>query len=356
MGLLYSKMKIFYFKDKLDTLPRSIDKIAPPIQIRIKPTNVCSHNCWYCAYRTDNLQLGKDMRQADYIPREKILELMADIIEMGVKSVTFSGGGDPFLYPYLLEAVKKLSQSQVKFAVLTHGAKLKGDIAEVFAHRATWVRISIDGWDEESYSFYRKVPEGEFTRVMENMKNFKKLGGSCYLGVVLIVDKHNSGHIYDFIGRLKDLGINSVKASPCIVGNSAEENNRYHQPIFDAVKEEISKSKKDFADAGFEIFDNYHTLNEKFRKDYKWCPYLQIVPVIGADLNVYSCHDKAYNLDDGLLGSIKNQSFKEFWFSDKSKFFKIDPSLHCAHQCVVNFNNKLILDYLETDARHLEFV
>jgi len=27
--------------------------------------------------------------------------------------------------------------------------------------------------------------------------------------------------------------------------------------------------------------------------------------------------DKASNLDDGLIGSIKLQRFKDFWFSDK---------------------------------------
>ena len=76
MGLLYTKMKAFHFKDKIDSLPDSIDKIMPPIQIRIKPTNVCAHNCWYCAYRAEDLQLGQDMVTKDYIPREKMMEII----------------------------------------------------------------------------------------------------------------------------------------------------------------------------------------------------------------------------------------------------------------------------------------
>ena len=203
MGLLYSKMKIFYFKDKIDSLPQGVDKIMPPIQIRIKPTNICSHRCWYCAYRADNLQLGKNMVERDYIPREKMMEIIDDIVEMGVKSVTFSGGGDPFHYSYLLETVKRLSQTSVKFAALTHGARLQGEVAEIFAHYGTWLRISIDGWSDQSYSKYRNVPAGEFTKVMQNMKKFKRLGGKCYLGVVLIVDKNNASHVYEFIKRLK---------------------------------------------------------------------------------------------------------------------------------------------------------
>ncbi len=356
MGLLYTHMKIFHFKDKIDSLPELVDKILPPIQIRIKPTNVCAHNCYYCAYRADNLQLGKDMNERDFIPRDKMMEVIDDLEEIGVKSVTFSGGGDPFYYPYLLEAVKKLSTSAIKFAALTNGARLRGEIAEIFAHFATWLRISMDGWDDDSYSFYRNVPKGEFKKVMNNMENFKRLGGNCYLGVVIIIDKNNASQIYNFIGRLKNIGVNSVKVTPCIVSNSRKENNEYHNPIFNIVKEQISHAKESFIDHKFEIYDSYHSLDEKFDKDYRWCPYLQILSVIGADLNVYSCQDKAYNLDEGLIGSIKNQRFKDFWFSDKSKFFKVNPFIHCNHHCVSYLKNKLILEYLNADKEHLEFV
>src|SRR5208283_2551031 len=104
MALLYTKMKVFHFQDKLDSLPLESGRILPPLHIRIKPTNACNHNCWYCAYKAEGLQLGKDMDKRDRIPREKMLEIIADLAEMGVKAVTFSGGGDPFVYPHLLRS------------------------------------------------------------------------------------------------------------------------------------------------------------------------------------------------------------------------------------------------------------
>lgn len=232
MGLLYTKLKIFHYQKKIDSLPLQREEILPPIHIRIKPTNACGHNCWYCAYKADNLQLGKDMNKRDFIPKEKMLEIIDDLVEIGVKAVTFSGGGDPFYYPYLPDAVKKLAQTPIKFASLTNGARLQGEVAEIFAHRGTWLRISIDGWDDESYAFYRGVAKGEFTKVMKNMKNFKKLGGKCYLGVSFVIDKHNAGHVYPFIKKLKDTGVNNVKVSPCIVSNDGAENNAYHRPFF----------------------------------------------------------------------------------------------------------------------------
>ncbi len=355
MGALYSRMKIFHYKEHLNSISQSESKIVPPLQIRIKPTNVCAHDCWYCAYRVENLQLGKDMVIRDFIPLPKMMEIIDDVAEIGVKSVTFSGGGDPFHYKFLLETVKKLSQSPVKFASLTHGARLSGEIAEVFSQHGSWLRISMDGWDSESYAKYRGVTPKEFGTVMNNMENFKKLNGPCYLGVMMNVDNKNHTHIYDMVQKVKNLGVNSIKISPIIVSNDGVENNAYHRSLLPEVKDQVQRAIQDFQSKDFEIFDSYHLLEEKFDKEYSWCPYIQITPVIGADCNVYSCHDKAYNLQEGLLGSIKEQRFRDFWMTNKEKFFKINPSKHCNHHCVVNSNNKLILDYLSVDKNHLEF-
>lgn len=356
MGNLYSKTKIFHFKEKADSLPETVEKIEPPLHIRLKPTNVCAHNCWYCAYRADNIQLGQDMIKRDFIPKEKMRELVDDFAAMGVKSVTFSGGGDPFYYPFLPETVKWLAQAKIKFASLTNGARLRGEIASLFSQHGTWLRISLDGWDEASYAQYRGVGRDEFNKVMKNLEDFKKMEGDCLLGVSIIIDNKNAAHVSDLIRKLKGIGIDSVKLSPCIISNIGRENNEYHKPIFDLVKEQIRKAIADLADGSFEIFDSYHEQLETFKKNYKWCPYIQINPVIGSDLNVYSCHDKAYNLKNGLIGSIKEQRFSDFWFTNKSKFFKINPAVHCNHHCVVNEKNNLILDYLNADIDHLSFV
>ncbi|MBA3010385.1 MAG: radical SAM protein [Proteobacteria bacterium] len=356
MGLLYTKMKIFHYMDKLDSLPQKNDRVLAPLHIRIKPTNICNHRCSYCAYRAENLQLGTDMNVTDTIPREKMFEIIDDIIAMKVKAVTFSGGGEPFCYPHLLETVIKLAAGGVKFAALTNGAGLKGEIADVFARHATWVRVSMDGWDPQSYAKYRCVPDGEFLKVIDNMKAFKKKEGNCYLGISFIVDQQNASHIHDFVRMMRDLGVDSVKVSPKIVSNNGYQNNEYHASVFNLAKEETAKAIRDFSGENFEIFDSYHLLEDKFSKTYSWCPYLQILPIIGADCRVYSCQDKAYNIGNGMLGSIVDRRFKDFWFSGKQKFFRINPSIHCDHHCVANTKNHLILEYSNADKEHLGFV
>ncbi len=79
MGLLYSKLKIFHYKEKIDSLHSSSPDILPPVHVRIKPTNICGHNCYYCAYKVDNLQLGQDMATRDSIPANKMMEIIDDL-------------------------------------------------------------------------------------------------------------------------------------------------------------------------------------------------------------------------------------------------------------------------------------
>jgi MoaA/NifB/PqqE/SkfB family radical SAM enzyme len=355
MANKYSGLKIFHYQEKLDSLSKDIDTIKAPIHIRIKPTNVCNHNCWYCAYKSDTLQLGQDMVERDFIPLEKMMEILEDIKEMDVKAVTFSGGGEPFVYRYFTETIKKLIEYKIPFASLTNGSKLKGEIAELFALHATWLRISIDGWNSESYAKARDLKLSEFGKVIQNMRDFVQIPNrKCNLGVSFIVDKTNYSKVYEFSLMMKEIGVDSIKISPCVVENDGALNNDYHKPFYNEAKRLSQKVKKELEDVTFEVFDSYHLLEETFKKQYTWCPYSQVLPVIGADLNIYPCQDKAYNLENGLIGTIKDASFKEFWFSDKNKFFTINPSCHCNNHCVADSKNKMILDYL--DVEHLGFV
>lgn len=355
MSAVYSKLKIFHYPEKLATLPAGRPEIAPPLHVRIKPTNHCNHRCTYCAYRNDRLQLGSAMNDRDAIPRDKMMEIIDDLAEMGVKAVTFSGGGEPLLYPHLEEALERLVATDIRFASLTNGSLLNGRIAELFAKHATWLRVSMDGWDDASYAAYRGVKSGEYGRILDNMENFKQLGGPCRLGVCINIDDRNYDHILGQLRRLKACGVDSVKLSPCIVSNTGEENNRFHAPFFAGVREQLDVAMRELADDHFDIYDSYHLLEENFDKVYDWCPYLQILTVIGADCGVYACQDKAYS-KSGLLGSIADTRFKEFWFADKRRFFGINPSQHCHHHCVTNGKNLMVHEYLNIDPAHGQFV
>lgn len=354
LSRLYSNLKFLHHPDHLQALREG--RILAPVHIRIKPINKCNHDCWYCAYRVSNLQLGEDMDHSDVIPVDKMNEIVNDIIEMGVKAVTFSGGGEPLLYRHLPDTMKSLADGGVRIGALSNASNLKGRVADAFAEFATWIRISLDGWDDDSYAKARNVKIGTYTQLMDNMRNFSARSSKCAMGASFIIDQQNHDHIYDVCSQLKDVGAGHVKLAGVISSNDGRECNAYHHGIADNVRDQIDKAR-DLEDEDFSIFNGYHTLDEKFDKAYTSCPSLTYLTIIGADCNVYTCHDKAYN-KDGVLGSIKDRPFRNFWFSEENKqrIHAVDPSKICQHHCVDNQRNLALFEQLSLDPDHLSFV
>ena len=354
MDDVYSKLKFLRFREQLEALENG--HIAPPVHVRIKPMNPCDHDCWYCAYHDENLQLGNLMEYKDRLPREKMMEIVDDLAEMGVKAVTFSGGGEPLIYPHIAEAANRLGESGIKLATLTNGSHLHEDIAEAFARYGTWIRISIDGWDGESYAKIRNVKLTEFDLVVNNMRNFARLNSSCVLGINYVIDNQNYGHVLEFAKLMRDVGVNHMKIMGVLVSNDGRESNEYHDAFRDSVYKQIDQAKL-LEDSNFKIIDHYHEFPERFDKGYQTCPSMQFLTIIGADSKVYSCHDKAYT-ELGLLGSIENRRFKDFWYSEENRkrLKEINPSKDCQHHCAEHKRNLLLHEYLSVDQNHMEFV
>ncbi len=353
MGQLYSSAKVLWFPDRLAALRRGAP--VAPVHVRIKPTNVCNHSCYFCAYRSSNLSLGQEMKVRDRIPRAKMMEIIDDLVAMGVRAVTFSGGGEPLIYPHIAEAVRRLDRGGIKVATLTNGSRLLGKVADAFAECATWVRVSIDGWDGESYARYRDVKRSEFDKVLGNLEAFARRDTDCVLGASLIVDRDNAARIHGLCRRLKACGVRHVKIAPCIVSNDGRESNAYHAAITPMVRDQIAAAAE-LADEGFEIVDHYHGLAERFDKPYDWCPFLHYLTVIGADCTVYTCQDKAYTRG-GVLGRLEGRRFGEFWFSPETQraLRRLDPRSECRHHCVAEAKNRLLIDYLSIDPAHAAF-
>ena len=353
-GNVYSSLKPFRFADRLATLEAG--GVPAPVHVRIKPTNVCNHACYFCAYRRDDLSLGSSMDQHDRIPRHKMIEIVDDLVGMGVKAVTFSGGGEPLIYPHLVEAITRLANGGVQVAALTNASMLKGKVADAFAQNGAWIRVSIDGWDSTSYAQYRSVRNAEFTKVIANLGAFAARGSQCELGASVIVDRTNAGHLYELAQTLKNAGVRHVKLSGAILSDSGSDANDYHAKLEPTVREQIARMR-DLDDDTFAVVDHYHALPDRFDKAFDWCPFARMLTVIGADCRVYTCQDKAYT-DAGALGSIADRSFGDFWFSDENRrrLATINPSQDCRHHCVAEAKNRLLTDYLATRLDHAAFV
>jgi len=356
----YGNLKIIWHSDKLRSLLK--DEVSPPICIRIKPTNKCNHRCYYCSYHPEaKINLSENINLNDEIPREKMLEILDDLKEMGVKAVTYSGGGEPLIYPYITEILKKTIENGIDLSMITNGQCLKGINAKLLS-KAKWVRISLDACRPETFSINRNVSQKLFFELVENIKEFaKKKDSQCELGINFVVSHVNKDEIFEAAKFFKELGVNHIKFTPRWVEDGWME---YHSPFKEHVIEQINKAKKEIIETDpkkrFGIYDTYENdfkMTGIKNREYTQCYIMQTVPVIGADSNVYFCHDKTYT-KKGALGSIKDRSFKELWYSKeaKEKFKSLNPQVECKQHCTYDHRNLIIRDAIDCYGDNINFI
>lgn len=348
----YSNLKIFAHLDELEKVKNG-ERIAP-IYVRIKPTNRCNQNCYYCHYKSPYLELDQ-YNPADEIKKEKMLEIIRDFKNIGVKAVTFSGGGEPLLYPYIEETIEAVLEAGIDLSIITNGSLLTGKKAELLSN-AKWVRISQESGCADTYSKIRGVKKEAFDDLCSNIKKFAEIKNKdCELGVNFVIGPENYKEVYQAGRLMQELGANHIKYT-ALISNDAE---RVHAPF----KEEVIGQIHRLIDANrsdFRIINLYESdfeSNAVFGRNYDFCGIKDYVTVIAANSKIYYCHDKAY-LSQGEVGDISQKSFQEVWFADETiqKVKKFNPKLVCHHHCVYDDRNELLNHYYSLDENHINFI
>lgn len=349
----YTNLKIFAHPEKLDAIRQG--KHTAPVYFRIKPTNTCNHHCYYCSYADKELALRDGVRITDQIPWERMQGIIEDLGEMGVKAVTFSGGGEPLMYPHILPAMERILKKRIDLSLITNGQRLNGEIADILT-KAKWVRISMDSADAETYSRIRRIPPSSFTQVCENIRRFTAAKpADCELGINFVVNHENAAQIYNAAVLVRDFGVNHIKFTARVT----KDLDAYHEPFKKSAIEQIHRAAA-LAGPGFSIINKYEDdfhLCTVFNRTYSRCAVKEVVSVIAADSKVYFCHDKAY-VSSGVIGDLNGRSLKELWFAPETveRFRHFDARKECKHHCVYDDRNVLINTFLSLNCQHINFI
>ncbi len=350
---VYSDLKIFHHTEKINDILN--ERRTAPIYIRIKPTNCCNQNCYYCGSKDGNVPENRQFDPKAMIPWDKMQEIIQDISAIGVKAVTVSGGGEPLIYPYIEDTLKAVKEKNIEYSIITNGQSLEGRKADLLFD-AKWIRVSLESANADTYKKIRGV--NTFDRVIKNISEFVQNKNSmCTVGINCVVTKDNYQEIYDLCGLMCKLGVDNIKLSPLRLDGDL---GKYHKPIENIVKNQIVRAKKEFENNNFKIIDKYNGdagLEEHYQKSYHRCMIQEIFTVIGADCNVYFCHQRAYT-KNGDIGSIKNRSFKELWYAEDTikKIRELDTCQECNFRCVFDERNILLNNLIMIDRNHVNFI
>ena len=363
---LYSPLKIFHHQERLDQL-RHGEQIVP-LQVQLVISDLCNLNCSFCAYRmpgyTSNQLFGVvdsksgsvNNNPSRMIPYTKTLEILDDFSEMGVKAVQFTGGGEPTVHPKHEDIFRAALDRQLDVGLVSNGVRLTSNTIELLLD-AQWTRFSIDAATPESYSKIKGVSPKIFHKAWSNVellvKRRAQAASDLIIGIGFVVTKENWHEVRECAQMAKALGVDNIRLSAVFQPDDAAYFKDFH-----AEASVLCKQCEELDDGRFRVFNLFGDRLSDLRQqspDYSFCGYQQFTGYIGADLNVYRCCVHSYN-KRGLLGSLANTRFKDFWFSEEKKRLidKFDASL--CERCQFNGKNRTILYAIGNNPSHVNFV
>lgn len=138
-----------------DKMLSHLDRVAGerlPITADIFLTNYCNNNCPYCTYR--RWELGRD---AHAMSLGEFQKYAVRLLRLGVKGFILTGGGEPTVCPDFDRIAEWLEGGGVRYGVNTNFNTLH-------LVKPDYLKVSLDGWDEESYERSRGVRAYQRTR------------------------------------------------------------------------------------------------------------------------------------------------------------------------------------------------
>jgi MoaA/NifB/PqqE/SkfB family radical SAM enzyme len=344
-----SPYKIIHHSEKIEALRRGEN--IYPIQVEIHPALVCNHRCKWCI--TDSVKI-RDYERYDYkrskkIEFETLRALVIEFARLGVKTLTFSGGGEPLLYDGIEEILRTARSHSLEYGLITNlGLKLNDELLSSIK-KATWIRVSLDAADATTHSRVHRTNERDFNIVLENIE---KVARDCFVGVNYLVDYENYTGIYDCARIVKSLGTKYIRYAPVYDQRQGNQYSELWPEITEQFKRVSQLNTPEFI--VFPFKDRFQNLVTNI-KDYKECHIHRLHPILGADLKIYACCNFPYTRKY-VVADLGNRSFEEAWNSDERKNFikNLDPQ-KCP-SCWYNEQNKIINYMVMEKALHKNFV
>lgn len=204
----FSGDKILAHAEHLAALMRG--EVPPPIVVELDLTNRCQLDCGFCtnaAHRKEK-PVWLEFRTAACI--------LADMSQLGVKAVTFTGGGEPLLHPDADRLIGAARHLGMDVALITNGMLLDRVDLRALVDRCTWIRVSVDAHNRESYYVSKKVDawervEANIGLLVDAKREYKS---DCTIGLGYLTDAERAEGFVAFASHFQRSGVDYVQARP----------------------------------------------------------------------------------------------------------------------------------------------
>jgi MoaA/NifB/PqqE/SkfB family radical SAM enzyme len=149
-----------------------------PFHVQIDLTNDCNNNCIGCWCNSPLLKEKRSGR--DYLPLLLVKDLIDELGRMRVSEIYYSGGGEPFMHPDIIEILRYTKSKNIRTHVNTNFTLVnKRDIDQLIDIGVDFLTISLWAATPEVYvATHPNKQKADFNRIIDNLSylNQRKTG------------------------------------------------------------------------------------------------------------------------------------------------------------------------------------
>jgi len=336
----FDTSKVMFHYDRLESI--STGNIPYPVTAEIDPSNLCNHNCIWCMY--------KEFKKSSpvNISRKDLLTVIAELAEVGVKSITFTGGGEPLCNPATPKAMNLCKYLGVQCGLVTNGGLIHKNLKRI-AHNCTFCRVSLDAGTKTTHDLLHNPNYGrDFNGILKDIKTLKTINPNLTVGVAFLVHNENYREIELATKKVKNTGADYIQIRPVIQGITLSTASK---------AKELLKISYKHSDDNFKVYGIMHRFNEIFdiKRRFRKCRTTPLIASIGADLNMYICCQLRGN-PDYIIGNLKDNTFKEIWGSKQHKEIINSIDINNCPVCRYIPYNEIIEKTIINDSMHRNFL
>ena len=295
-----------------------------PIHLEIDLTNICNHACNFCNM-ADTLASDSSLINTDVL-----LTRLEEARNMGAKSVSFTGGGEPSMHPDFIKISESLLEMGYDLGIVTNGSLLIKEKARVVGERYKWVRISLGGPNQEIYS--KIQGKDDFSRVLENIHSIKPRGSTSGvdLGLKVMLIPANINHLNDLIDALKSKLLDGSQISyiQLVPDEYTSDNGEFIQS--DKVRNALEDFRANLATIGIPLRSSYFTVVTADRDlDLSPTCYAHFFQMIITATGTVTFCKNTRSTPSLHVGNIYDNTFEEIWNSDRLK--KLESCINASN-------------------------
>ncbi len=341
-----------------------------PLRVSLTVTNACNLRCRMCGQWSEE---GYIYNNASRIKSEMSVDhwkKVIDEIDSNNLKTIFIRGGEPFLYPGIMELLKYINDKGIFMSIDTNGTQLEKYAGEIVQMGNMHLTISVDG-PEEVHDRVRGI-KGTFQKLKNNIAYLNELDNNSVKmvskSICFTISKYNFHSLGQMPDVARSLGISSINIVPYYYFPH-ETGKKYENELKNGLGckafswqgfhhedsgvdsevfiEQLRNYKKSLS--GIEDYPYMPLTEEQYKTwfsdttthvTYEHCVNVENLIDIQPNGDVNFCVD----FPDYVIGNVKQSSIGEIWNSEQANRFREyrrKKALAVCYRCGAKFMGEI---------------